>query len=42
MGLPGSTGFCRVKSLAGFLLNPARFQLWVSRVPGRPVGLAEF
>jgi hypothetical protein len=37
MGLPGSakSRVDRVKSLAGFLLNPARFQL---QVPSRPAG----
>jgi len=35
-GLPGSTGFRRVKSLTVFYLNPARIQARVDRVPGRP------
>jgi hypothetical protein len=36
LGLPGSIGFSRAKSLAGFFINPARFQPWISRVLSRP------
>jgi len=35
---PGSTGFPRVNSWAGFCLNPDRSQARVGQVPGRPAG----
>jgi len=35
---PGSTGFSRANSRAGFCLHPDRSQARVSRVPGRPAG----
>jgi len=35
---PGSTGFSRANSQAGFCLHPDRSQARVGRVPGRPAG----
>jgi len=35
---PGSTGFSRANSRAGFCLHPDRSQARVGRVPGRPAG----